>query len=152
MRRPSKKTKITLTDSSRGISFHPSSNNTPSSPPSCLGSKIKALPEQKHDDELPAGIGYDYYFSPLVIDGDFKMGYVSGGNCSMNNNTLSQKDCDSNNSDVSSGNSFINRHTISQHGNSSNFKEMDRDVEKGDLSSGYGSMNSQTAYQQNGLK
>ena len=95
-----------MAESSRGISFLPSSNNTPSSPPFCIGSKRKELPEEKYDDELFAGIGYDYYVSPLLIDGLKKMGSVSGGNFSVNNYKLSQKDCDSNNGDVISGNDF----------------------------------------------
>ena len=45
-RSPSKSTNITLTETPRGISFCPSSNNTPSSPPSRVGSKMKALPEE----------------------------------------------------------------------------------------------------------
>ena len=67
-RSPSETTRITLEDSSIGIYFFPPANNTPSSPPSRLGSKIKALPEGKYDDELPAGIGYDSSFYTLVID------------------------------------------------------------------------------------
>ena len=72
------------------MSFRSSSNDTPSSTLSSIGSKIKSLPEEKCDDELPAGIGDDSNFSPLVIDGVFKMGDMSGGDCYMNNRTLSQ--------------------------------------------------------------
>ena len=69
---------------------------------------------------------------------------VSGGNCSMKNQTLSKHGCDFNNGDVSSRNGFINSHTISQYDDSSKFKKMDGDVEKVDVSSGYGSMNIHT--------
>ena len=48
---------LALVESSRVISFRPSSNNTPSSPQTYLGSKINALTEFKYDDEVPAGIG-----------------------------------------------------------------------------------------------
>ena len=65
--------KITLIESSRFISFSPSLNNTPSSPPSSTDSKIKPLPEEKSDDSFSEGIGYYYSLSPLVIDGDFKI-------------------------------------------------------------------------------
>ena len=87
---------------SRGISFHPSSNNTPSSPPYHVGSKIKALPEEKYNEELPTGIVNDSSFSTLVVGDDLKMGDMSGGIFSMNNHTLYQQYCDSNNGDVSS--------------------------------------------------
>ena len=73
-----------------GIAIRPSSNNIPSSPPSGPGIKIKALHEQKPDDELPAGIGGDYSLYLLFIDGDLKIGDVSGGNFYMKNHTLSQ--------------------------------------------------------------
>ena len=46
------------------------------------------------DDKLPEGIGYDQYFYPLVIDGNVKIGDVSGGNGSMNRNIFSQQDQD----------------------------------------------------------
>ena len=72
------------------------------------------------------------------------MGEVSGGNFSMKNHTLSKHGCDFNNGDVSSINGFINSHTISQYDDSSKFKKMDGDVEKVDVSSGYGSMNIHT--------
>ena len=80
------------------------------------------------------------------------MGDVSAGNYSMNNHTLFQQYCDYNNSDVSSVNGFINRHTFSQFDNSRTFKDMDEDVEKGDVSNEYSSMNSHNFYQLNGLK
>ena len=95
-------TKITSIQSYIGLPFCLSSNNTPSSPTSRLESKNKALPKEKSDDELPACIGDCYYFFLLVIDGDLKMGEVSGGNCSMNNHNLSQKDFDFNIGNVSS--------------------------------------------------
>ena len=50
-----------------------SSNNTPSSPPSHLGNIIKSLTEVKYDDEVPAHIGDEDSFSPLVIDGVYKL-------------------------------------------------------------------------------
>ena len=59
---------MTLMDSSRGISFSPYSKNTPSSPLSHLGSKTKALTEEKSDDELPEGIRYSSSISTSVID------------------------------------------------------------------------------------
>ena len=102
----SRSIKITLIESSRFISFSPSLNNTPSSPPSSTDSKIKPLPEEKSDDSFSEGIGYYYSLSPLVIDGDFKIWDVSDGNCSMNNRTLSCQDLCSNNGDVSSVNGF----------------------------------------------
>ena len=77
------------TESSRGISKFPSSNNIPSSPPSGPGSIRKALSEEKCDDELPAGIGNDYYVFSLVIDGDFKIDDVSIGNGSMSSHIYS---------------------------------------------------------------
>ena len=47
---------------------------------------------------------------------------------------------------------FFNGHTLSQFDNSRTFKDMNGDVENGDGSSGYGSMNSHNFYQLNGLK
>ena len=87
----------------RGISFLPSSNNTPSSPSYCVGSKIKSVYEEKYNEELPAVIGDDSYYYQLIIDDDLKMGDMSGGNCYMNNHTLYQHYYDSNNGDVISG-------------------------------------------------
>ena len=58
---------------SRGISFRSSSNNTPSIPPHPVGIKIEAVPEEKSNDELPAGIGDESYYSPFFIDDDLKM-------------------------------------------------------------------------------
>ena len=53
------------------------------------------------------------------------MGDVSGEKCSMNDHTVSQHDCDSNNGDVSSVNGFINIHTNFQCDDSSDFKGFD---------------------------
>ena len=80
------------------------------------------------------------------------MGDMSGGICSMINHNLSQQYFDSNNGDVSSGNSFINSHTLSQCDDLSKFKDMDRYVEKVDVSIGCFSMNINNFYQLNGLK
>ena len=65
-RRPSKTMKTTLTESYRGISLCSYSNDTPSSPPYCLGSKIKSL--TKKYDKVLAVIGDDYSYSTRVID------------------------------------------------------------------------------------
>ena len=70
----------------------------------------------------------------------------------MNNHTLYQQGCDSNNGAMSIQNWFMNSHTISQCDGSSTFKQMDRDVEKGDVSSLYVSMNSHNVYKLNVLK
>ena len=59
-RMTSKRMKIILKYLSRCISILPSLNNTPSSPLSGHGIKIKSPSEEKYDDELPAGI-VDYY-------------------------------------------------------------------------------------------
>ena len=107
-RKASKKTKISLTDSSRGILFCPSSKNTPSSTPSCVGSKREVVPEEKSNDRLLV----DSSISPLVVHDDLKMGDMSGCNCSTKNHTLSQNDCDPNNGDVGSGCGFINSHNL----------------------------------------
>ena len=80
------------------------------------------------------------------------MGDMSCGNCSMNNQTLSQQDCDTNNGDISIGYGFLNIQTLSQCEDSSAFKEVGGYVENCDASSGYGSMNSHTDLQQNSLK
>ena len=141
-----------LKETSRGITFCPSSNNTPSSTPSSVGSKRKVVPKEKYNEELPSGIGDDSSYSPLVIDDDVKMIEVSGGNCYMNNHTLFQHYLYYNNGDVSSGYAFINRHTLYQCDDSSTFKDMDGGVENFDVSSGYGSMNNHTIYQHNGSK
>ena len=102
-RKENKKRKITLTYTYREISFCPSSNNTPSSPPSCVRSTRKAVPEEKYNDKLLA----DYYISPLVVDDDLKIGDATCRNCYMRNHTLSKQDCDSNNGDVMSGYVFL---------------------------------------------
>ena len=47
---------------------------------------------------------------------------------------------------------FFNIHTLSQCEYSSTFKDMYRDVESGNVSSRYGSINSHDGLQQNGLK
>ena len=51
---------------------------------------------------------------------------------------------------VSSGYGVFS-HNLSQYEDSSTFKDMDGDVEKVDVSSGYGSMNIHSDLQQNGL-
>ena len=104
--RASKNKNNELTVISRAISFRPSSNKTPPSPPYCVGSKIKVLPEGKSNEGLPAGIVDDSSYSPLVVDDGLKMGDISGGNCYLNNHIISQQYCDSNNGDVSSGYGF----------------------------------------------
>ena len=101
-RRAYVKIKYKMTVTPRGISFHPSSNNTTSSPPYCVGSKRISVPEVKYNQELPAGVGDYSSCSPSVIYYDFKMGDMSGGGCFMSNHTLSQHYCDSNHVDVSS--------------------------------------------------
>ena len=88
----------------------------------------------------------------VIDDDDVNMIEVSGGNCYMNNHTLSQHYFYYNNGDVSSGYAFINRHTLYQCDDSSTFKDMDGGVENFDVSSGYGSMNNHTIYQHNGSK
>ena len=64
---------------------------------------------------------------------------MSGGNCFLKNNILSQQYCDSNNGDLSSGYVFLNSRTISQCEDLITFKNIADDVEKGDgdVSSGY---------------
>ena len=113
-----------MTESSRGASLRPSSNNTPSSPPSVPGIKRKSLTEEKYDYKLPIGILNDSILSPLVISGDLKMGGVSGDNGYINSHTLSQQDQDSNTGGVSIGNGFMNSPTIIQFNYSCTFKEM----------------------------
>ena len=100
------KNKNKLTATSRAISFLPSSNKTPPNTPYSIGSKIKAVPEEKSNEELLGGIGYSSYCFHLVIDDYLKMGNMSGGNCSLNNSTLSKHYCDSINGDESSGYGF----------------------------------------------
>ena len=96
--------KFTVT--SKAISFFPSLNKTPPSPPYHFGSKIKSVPEEKYNEELPAGIeDYSYYY-PLVVYYYLKMGDMSGGNFSLNNHSLSQQYFYSNNGDLSSGYGF----------------------------------------------
>ena len=53
---------------------------------------------------------------------------------------------------MSSGYVFFNSHTLSQHEYSSTFKNIDGDVDKGDVSSGCGSMNTHTYLQLNDLE
>ena len=86
-----KKIKITVTDTSR-----------PSSPSSCSCRKRKAGHEEKSEDIFTS----DYSFTPSIITNDLNMGDNSCGNCSTNNHTVYQKDCDSNNSDISNGDGF----------------------------------------------
>ena len=85
------KIKIKVKVTSLGISFSPSSKNTPSSPPYCVGSKKKELPEEKSNQELPADIADDSSCYTLVFDEDLNMADTIGGNFHMNNHTLSQK-------------------------------------------------------------
>ena len=82
-----KNNKLTVT--SRGMFFHSSSNNTPLSLIYCFGIKRKAVPEEKSNKYFPAGTVDNSTDSPLVVDDDLQMGDISGGNCSLNNNTLS---------------------------------------------------------------
>ena len=56
------------------------------------------------------------------------------------------------NGDTSIVNVFINNDTLSKCDDSSTIKDMDGDVEKGEVSSGYGSMNIHTVYKLNDLK
>ena len=128
------------------------SKNTLPITPYGTGNKRKSLPEEKYDDELSAGIGYDSSLSPLVIDGYLKFGDVIGGNCSLNRQLLSQQDWGLNNGDMGCGNGFIISHNLSQCNYLGSFKEMDGDVENCDVISGPGSMNNHSLYQQNGLK
>ena len=79
-----------MTVSYRAISFSPSSNKAPPSPPYCVGSKIKSLPEEIYNEELPAGIGDYSSCSPFVIGGNLNMGDMIGGNFSLNNHTIYQ--------------------------------------------------------------
>ena len=65
-----------MTVTSRGISFCASSNNPLSIPPYHIGTKIKAVTEEKSNEELPAGIGDDYSNSTLAIDNYLKMGDI----------------------------------------------------------------------------
>ena len=65
------------------------------------------------------------------------MGDMNGGNYSMNNHTRY---------------GFININILYQCDGSRNFKEMDDNVEKGDVSSGYGYMNGHVVNQYNGYK
>ena len=81
-----------MTESSRGASLRPSSNNTPSSPPYVPSIKRKSLTEEKYDYELPKGILDDSYLSPFVISRDLKMGGMSGGNGYIKSHTLSKQD------------------------------------------------------------
>ena len=151
-RRNLKRIKITLEESSRGIYIFPSSDNTPSSTPSGTSSKRKAPPEEKCDDELPEGIGDDYYFYPLDIDGDLNMGDMSVGNCYMKSHYFYQQDQGTNNGNTSSVNGLINIRTLYKCNYSSTFKDIYGDVENCDVSSGNGSINRNTVYQHNGLK
>ena len=108
----------------RGIYFHPTSNITPWNLPYRVGSKQKTVPEENFNEELPAGIGDDSYYYPLVIDDDFKMGDMSVGNCSINDHIIFQHYCDLNNADVSSWCCFWNIHTLYQFEDSSTFRKI----------------------------
>ena len=114
--------------------------------------KLSIITEENPNDKLPTGIGDDSYLSPSVINGDLKMVDVSGGNCYMENHTLSQQERGSNTGDMSSRNGFINRHTLSKCDDLGTFKEMVGNVENGDVSSGIGFMNNYTVYKLMGLK
>ena len=84
-RRASKNKINKLTTTYRAISFSSSSNKTPPSPPYHVGSKRKVVLEEKSNEELPAGIGYDSSYYTLVIDDFLKMVDMSGGNFFLNN-------------------------------------------------------------------
>ena len=68
------------------------------------------------------------------------MGEISGGGFSLKKHTLSQHYCDFNNCDVCIIYVFKNICTLLQFEDSSSFKKIDDDAEKGDcdVSSGYG--------------
>ena len=53
---------------------------------------------------------------------------------------------------MSSGYVFKNIHNISQRNDSITFKNIDGNFDKGDVSSGYGSMNKHTDLQRNGVE
>ena len=101
-----------MTHTYRGKYYLPSSNSTPPIPPYSVDNKRKEVPKEKSNEELPAGIGDAYYFSPLIIGDDLKMDDMSGGNCSMESHTLYQHDCNSNNGNSSSGYVSINSHNL----------------------------------------
>ena len=101
-----KNQKIKLTVAYKEILFRTPSNKTPPSPPYCVNSKRKAIPEGKSNEELPAPNGDDYSYSPLVIDDDLNMVDMSAGNFTLNNHTHSQQYYDPNNDVVSNGYSF----------------------------------------------
>ena len=114
--------------------------------------KEKSLPEEKYYDELRAGIVDGSYFSPLVIDGYFELGDVSGWNGSINNHTLSQDYLDPNNGDARSGNGFIKILTTSQCNGLIKFNAVYGVFLNGGFSSGNSSMKIHTFYQQNDCK
>ena len=72
-----------------------------------FGFKREAVPEEKSNDELYAGIGDYYYYYPLVIDDDMKMCDMSGVIFSMNKHSLYQQYCALNHVDVCSGYDFF---------------------------------------------
>ena len=80
------------------------------------------------------------------------MGDVSDGNDSINTHLLYQQGWYFNKGDVSCGGGFINRHILYQCNDSILFKDMDRDVENGDVSGVHYSMKSHYIYQNNVLK
>ena len=96
-------------------------------------------------------------------DCDPNNGDVSSGYGPSNIHTLSQcedsskfkgmdGDVGKGDGDMSSGNAFLNSHTLSQSVDSGTFQVIDVRVEKADVSSGYGSMNSHTDLQHNILE
>ena len=68
------------------------------------------------------------------------MGDISGGDFSLNNNTLSQLYCGLINGGVCGRYYVLNKHTLSKCEVTISFKKIDNDVKKGenDVSSGYG--------------
>ena len=76
----------------------------------------------------------------MIIDGDFQIGDVSGGNGSMNSHILSQQVWDLNHCDVICGNGFINIHTLYQFNESSLFNDTDGDFENGGVSGRHGAI------------
>ena len=74
----------------------------PSSPPPCVCSKRKPVPEEKAKNKWPR----NYSFSPLIINDDLKMGDMSCGNFYRNNHTFYQKYYDYNHYGMGSGYGF----------------------------------------------
>ena len=86
-----KNTKVALIDTSR-----------PSSPTSCVRSKIQSFHKEKEKQKLPS----DSSFTPLITNNGLNMGDKSSGHFSTNSHTVSQQDCDSNHGHLSSGCGF----------------------------------------------